>query len=62
MSALIVIGVINGLILLPVVSADGKARLTLPPPLRRREIELEEDDEGLMMAARGMRSFRNIAI
>ncbi|KAL6736791.1 hypothetical protein Aduo_007103 [Ancylostoma duodenale] len=73
MSALIVIGVINGLILLPVLlslmgapqevfSVDSKARLNLPPPLRRRETEIEEDDEGLMMATRGARTFRNIAI
>lgn len=45
-----------------VFSMDGKARLNLPPPLRRRETEIEEDDEGLMMATRGMRTFRNIAI
>uniref|UniRef100_A0A7I4Y6A8 SSD domain-containing protein n=1 Tax=Haemonchus contortus TaxID=6289 RepID=A0A7I4Y6A8_HAECO len=73
MSALIVIGVINGLILLPVLlslmgapqevfSMDGKARLNLPPPIRRRETEIEEDDEGLMMVSRGGRAFRNIAI
>lgn len=73
MSALIVIGVINGLILLPVLlslmgapqevfSMDGKARLNLPPPIRRRETEIEEDDEGLMMMSQNGRGFRNIAI
>ncbi|ETN83951.1 hypothetical protein NECAME_19635, partial [Necator americanus] len=36
-----------------VFSIDGKARLNLPPPLRRRETEIEEDDEGLMMTTRG---------
>ncbi|KAK6036909.1 hypothetical protein COOONC_25587, partial [Cooperia oncophora] len=73
MSALIVIGIINGLILLPVLlslvgapqeifSMDGKARLNLPPPIRRRENEIEEDDEGLMMVSRGGRVFHNISI
>ncbi|WKX98089.1 hypothetical protein Q1695_013633 [Nippostrongylus brasiliensis] len=73
MSALIVIGVINGLILLPVLlsligapqevfSTDGKSRLNLPPPIRRRELDGEEDDEGLMMVSGGGREFRNIAI
>uniref|UniRef100_A0A1I7XDY1 SSD domain-containing protein n=1 Tax=Heterorhabditis bacteriophora TaxID=37862 RepID=A0A1I7XDY1_HETBA len=65
MSALIVIGIINGLILLPVLlsligppqevsSVDGKARLSLPPRIRRRkEVEADEDDEpGLIMYPR----------
>lgn len=74
MSALIVIGVINGLILLPVLlsltgppqevfSLDGKTRLNLPPPLRRKETEIaEEDDEVLMMMPRSGQPFRSIAI
>ncbi|VDM61959.1 unnamed protein product [Angiostrongylus costaricensis] len=74
MSALIVIGVINGLILLPVLlsltgapqevfSLDGKAQLNLPPPIRRRETEIvEEDDEVLIMMPRSGQPFHNIAI
>lgn len=65
MSALIVIGLVNGLMLLPVLlslcgpptevtPSDGKTRLSLPPPLRRRRDminEAEEDEEsgGLAM-------------
>ncbi|KJH48046.1 patched family protein [Dictyocaulus viviparus] len=73
MSALIVIGILNGLILLPVLlsltgapqevfSLDGKTRLNLPPPLRRRDIEIEEDDEVLMMMPRNGQPFRSIVI
>ncbi|CAJ0585861.1 unnamed protein product, partial [Mesorhabditis spiculigera] len=73
MSALIVIGLINGLMLLPVLLSicgppmevqpvDGGNRLRLPPPLRKRceanDTDEEEDEGGLVFRRRGSQHLR----